>query len=148
MIRKPYWLGQKMELNAFTVPELLAFVEEELDRNLRNLNGKRKLSASDHKLVPPDDFAIEFAREVERDNLEQWATEWVAEKLDLTAKIDTLISESGDRGIGNPLRTITQAYRQNRSISWRDAIREDVLYNQGRHRDPQQARLFELLGLS
>lgn len=108
------WRCTRVELNAFSAPDLVAYVEAGLAAN-----------GADDKITPPDEVIDKQADEDHRASLEDLVAKRLAEMFDTDAMTETLVSETTEV-VANPTGWIATAYEEDRSSYWRDVIRARV----------------------
>jgi hypothetical protein len=118
------WFGQRgethrmcerVELNAFTNPNLVAYVEAQLVAN-----------GAGEKMIIPADVVTETAEEAHRKALEEWVAARMAEKFDTEAMVDTMVEETAEQVIDGHAEWISDAYAKDRATYWRNAIEKRV----------------------
>jgi hypothetical protein len=135
---KYHWACKRVELNAFSAPEFIAFLEDKLRQH------------DVGKLMPsvdiPDDVVTDQVTDSHREAIGEFFDRTVASLFDRDGIIDTMMSET-ERSIrrGNPARWVTDAYKQNQSIWWRRAILAEIERRVGRSEQKLQTRLIDLL---
>jgi hypothetical protein len=109
------WRCQRVELNAFTGPDLVAYVEA-------------KLQASDatDKMVPPEHVLLAQARHQADTALRGWAEAWLAEHFDLDRLALALADRFVAEVVTDPATWVTDEHERNRATWWKHAIERAV----------------------
>jgi hypothetical protein len=131
--RRP-WTCTRVELNAFTGPDLVSYVEAGLAR-----------AGADHKLEVPVKVIEETAKESCRTAITSWIERVLAERFDLEAMSTTLVNEFGERIVTDPAGAIDEAYEEDRSAYWRNAIESAIADGIEREDKDLRARIEPLL---
>jgi hypothetical protein len=105
----------RVELNAFSAPDLVAYVEAGLAAN-----------GADDKIMPPDEVLAEQATTAHSDAVKSWIAERVAEMFDTDAMAETIVSETAADVVDDPAGWITEAYDEDRSSYWRTVISNEI----------------------
>ncbi len=128
------WICRRVELNAFTAPDLVAYVEA-------------KLEAADAtgKIVPPADVLDEQARTEHRTAVEGFVEAYLSDRFDTAALVRTLVEEhpvDPDRDLA---QVVTDAHDADRATWWKTAVNDEAGSQVDGHRDQLRTRLAELL---
>jgi hypothetical protein len=105
------WAVQRVELNAFSSPALIAYVERKLREN-----------GADEKFFPPEEVAEELAIEAEREVITARAKRWLAEAFDIDAIIETLVAEFGDEAPEDLAGVMRRKAEEDRAAYWRRTV--------------------------
>jgi hypothetical protein len=128
------WRCTRVELNAFSAPDLVAYVEAGLAAN-----------GADDKITPPEDVVDKEADAAHRASLEDLVARRLAEMFDTDAMVDTLLEETAEV-VANPTGWIATAYAEDRSSYWRTVLSDGVADRLDD--DRLEARLVELVNSS
>src|SRR6266542_1830298 len=124
--QKPQWECTRVELNALSAPDLVAYIEAGLERH-----------DAAGKIVPPAEVLDEQARDKHRDTLSAFVEDYLAQRFDLAALTDTLAGTfplDTDTDLG---QVVTQAHSTDRATWWKTAVNTEV----GRQVDEQDERI-------
>jgi hypothetical protein len=106
------WICQRVELNAFSAPALVAYIEEKLLRS--GVRGK---------VIPPDDVLPRLAREAYRQQMIAWLHRALDVLLSLDAITDALVETFASRvPFGDARQWIEDGLAENATLSWRAAL--------------------------
>jgi hypothetical protein len=133
--RRPVYRCTRVELNAFTTPDLLAFVEKKLH------------AAKAKKIVPPEDVIDRHATEDHATAVREWVTAKVAELLNLDQVAEALITDTVDSVVKDTPNWVTAAYKKDNAVYWRDAVTATVSERLRRRDKSMTAKLKRELGL-
>jgi hypothetical protein len=109
------WRCQRVELNAFTGPDLVAYIEAKLE----------DAGATD-KIVPPQHVLLAQARGQADTALRVWAENWLAEHFDLDRLAIALADRFVPEVVTDPAAWVTDAHQRNRATWWKQAIANAV----------------------
>jgi hypothetical protein len=116
--RRSHWHCQRVELNAFTAPDLVAFVERRLEE-----------VGADRKLMPPEPVLRELAEWYATDSLRDAVREWIAARFDEDALTVALL----ERFLESILPAtdlapwVSDGYAEDRGRSWRGIVARHVV---------------------
>jgi len=117
------WICQRVELNAFSAPQLVAYIEERLQET-----GVRD------KIVPPDTTLATTARALYRAGVAERARRAIETLLPIDAITDRLKDDfTADAPLDKAREWIEQAFTTKRDQLWRDAMStkiDDLLWDQ------------------
>jgi hypothetical protein len=116
------------ELNAFTTPDLIAYVEAGLRAN-----------GADTKVTPPDAVLMANAKRLRRLHIEEWVDQLIAQAIDRDAIIETLLGKFADEPLEDLRRFVDTLYEAHRELRWLDALARRV----GRDFEPADAAMSE-----
>jgi hypothetical protein len=110
------WIGDRVELNALTAPQLVAYIEQRLaDVGVRG------------KIVPPADHLQETARDLYRDAVASQVQDAIDALLPIDALTYQLQDDFADNADLDEAETwITDAFDQDRTQWWKDAVRRKI----------------------
>jgi DNA topoisomerase VI subunit B len=111
---KKQWICRRIELNAFTAPQLIAYIEE-------------KLAVATGKVIPPKKALPNLVDPIYKAKL----TEIFRDEIDARLDLDTVIQGLTDQFCkANPLEVtpdnITAAFKKNPYLSWKDAVGKQI----------------------
>lgn len=109
------WRCQRVELNAFTGPDLIAYVE-----------GKLQAAGATDKIIPPARTLVAQARDQAHRVLRAWAEVWLAEHFDLDRLALALADRFVPDVVTDPTGWVTDAHERNRATWWKHAIERAV----------------------
>jgi hypothetical protein len=109
------WRCQRVELNAFTGPDLVAYVEAKL-----------QAAGATDKIVPPDHVLLAQARGQADTALRVWAEGWLAEHFDLDRLAIALADRFVPEVVTDPAAWVTDAHQRSRATWWKQAIADAV----------------------
>ncbi len=124
--QKPQWECTRVELNALSAPDLVAYIEAGLERH--DAGGK---------IVPPAEVLDEQARDKHRDTLSAFVEDYLAQRFDLAALTDTLAGTFPLDTDTDLAQVVTQAHSTDRATWWKTAVNTEV----GRQVDEQDERI-------
>ena len=105
-----------MELNAFSAPQLVAYIEQRLQET--GVRGK---------IVPPDPHLTDTARELYRAGVASQVQRAIATLLPLDAITDRLQDHfTADAPLDKAREWVEQAFTTDRAQWWRDAVRSTI----------------------
>lgn len=133
--RKRQWECTRVELNAFTSPELIAYGEAGL-----------KAAGAAGKIVPAINVLEATAREALEDAIAEWVTNRLAELVDADRLAGDLAGELAEQVIADPAAWVARAHTADRSAWWRNAVKAAVQDKVGALDDALRGRFDELLG--
>ncbi len=133
--RKRQWECTRVELNAFTAPDLIAYIEAGLDAN----------DASD-KIVPPEGVLAGRAAGQHRIALTALVERYLAERFDTYSLTDALAAEFPLDTDTDLTEVVTEAHDQDRATWWKTAVDGEVDEQVEGHDEQLRARLAVLLG--
>lgn len=133
--RKPQWACTRVELNAFTGPQLIAYIEAGLEAH-----------GATGKVIPPDAVLVSEAHAVYDSVLADTFDELLDELLDRPRLLATVATEMPYQVDPAKLREyVTKALAANRQLPWRHPARDDAALAVHRRREQLRARLVDLL---
>jgi hypothetical protein len=109
------WICQRVELNAFTAPDLVAYVEAQLEA-----------ADATEKIVPPTDVLTEQARDKHRGAISAFVERYIAERFDLDGLTDTLTGEFPLDTSIELAEVVSQAHETDRATWWKTAVDDEV----------------------
>jgi DNA topoisomerase VI subunit B len=129
------WLCRRIELNAFSSPDLIAY----LKRNLES-SGVRG------KVIPPDERLQELANEIYRQSIDECVDQELMRLLQVQ-KIKNAIAKKlrTQMGLGDAREWITTALAEDRFRSWRGALTSRIETKVGSNPDLQTLVLQEVI---
>jgi hypothetical protein len=128
------WICRRVELNAFTAPALVAYIE-----------GKLEAAGATGKIVPPADVLQARAREQHHQAIARVVDDYLEARLDVAALTDTLAAEFDLDADTDLAQVVTDAHQRDRATWWKHAV-DGEADRQVRAADERlQARLAELL---
>jgi Histidine kinase-, DNA gyrase B-, and HSP90-like ATPase len=133
--QKRQWECTRVELNALTAPELIAYIEAGLERH-----------GASGKLIPPADVLETTAREAHGDAIAKWIEGRLAELLDTDQLAEQLADEFAERVVTDPAAWVVGAHAADRSTWWRNAVGAAVRDKVGALDGALRGRFDELLG--
>jgi hypothetical protein len=128
------WRCKRVELNAFTSPDLIAYIEAKLDA----------ADATD-KIVPPDDVLRRDAHAAARGLVREWAMAWLEERFDHDSLADALVDEYAAQFVTDPAGWVADGHARDRATWWRDAVSRGIDRGIAEREDDLATRLTELL---
>ncbi len=135
--RSPHWkswICQRVELNAFTAPDLVAYVEAQLEA-----------AGATEKIVPPAEVLTLKARDEHRSALGALVERYLAERFDSQALTESLIGEfalNADIDLGE---VVSDAHSTDQATWWKHAVEHEVDRQVGEQDERIRGRLAELL---
>jgi hypothetical protein len=130
------WECTRVELNAFTAPDLIAYIEAGL--NAAGATGK---------LVPPPDVLTDTARRSHRQVMGEWVDARIAELFDTGQLTDQLAAEYETVVITDPAGWVATRHADDQSTWWRQAIDAAIRARLAEVDDRLRDRLDELLNI-
>jgi hypothetical protein len=124
------WIGRRVELNAFTAPDLVAYVEAKLT----------DAGATD-KIVPPADVLTNQANGTHRSAITALVEAYLAARFDADALTDALVASHPLAADTDLAEVVASAHEADRATWWKAAVDEQVDTN----RDQLRAQLGELV---
>jgi hypothetical protein len=114
--KKSSWICERVELNAFTAPELIAYIERRLqDVGVRG------------KLVPPDDHLTETARDLYREGVAERVQRIIERLLSIDDITERLQDDfTADAPLDEAKEWIEEAFETKRDQRWRDAVSDKI----------------------
>jgi hypothetical protein len=113
---KNSWICQRVELNALTGPDLIAYIERKLQE--ANVRGK---------VVPSPEALPALADEIYQEVFSEVVQEALAELLSIDGITDRLVDKLRDEiGLGDTAQWIQETHQAQVATSWRDAVRARV----------------------
>jgi Topoisomerase 6 subunit A/Spo11, Toprim domain len=110
------WICQRVELNAFSAPQLVTYTEQRLQET--GVRGK---------VVPPDPDLTDTARELYRNEVASRVQQAIATLLPLDAITDRLKDHfTADAPLDKAREWVEQAFTTKRDQWWRDALRSKI----------------------
>jgi len=110
------WICQRVELNAFSAPQLVAYLEQRLQET--GVRGK---------IVPPDPQLTDAARDLYRAGVATQVQRAIAALLPLDAITDRLQDHfTADAPLDKVREWVEQAFTTDRAQWWRDAVRSTI----------------------
>jgi hypothetical protein len=128
------WICQRVELNAFTAPDLVAYVEAGLEA-----------AGATGKVVPPAEVLAEQASERHRGAIGGFVEGYLAERFDAAALTDALVEEFPLDAGRDLAQVVTDAHETDRATWWKTAINDEAAGQVEAADDRLRARLAELL---
>jgi hypothetical protein len=128
------WICRRVELNAFTAPALVAYVEAKLEA-----------AGATGKIVPPADVLEGQAREQHRRAVAQVVDDYLASRLDTAALTDTLAAEFDLDADTDLAQVVADAHERDRASWWKTAVNDEVGRQVDTDDERLQARLAKLL---
>jgi hypothetical protein len=114
--RPKQWQCRRVELNAFSSPGLIAYIEEGLARH-----------GADRKVIPPADVIERHARDEHRSQVRDEVERIVAELVDIDAITGTLTTETADAlDFTIVPDLIRERLDADRRQPWRDAVAGEI----------------------
>jgi hypothetical protein len=113
---KPEHACRRVELNAFTAPQLIRYVEERF-----------AAAGADRKLIPPSDVIRTHGAEVQSDTLRGRALDMLTGLVDVEAIARELATELGEDILGGAEGWPAQDFARTRVPDWRTVIQARVL---------------------
>jgi hypothetical protein len=106
------WLCRRVELNAFSAPELISHIEQKLEYFEKS-----------EKVIPDSDSLLELTEGIYKDEI----ASYVSTKMDRLLSMDTLIarlqkSYKDEMSLDEARRWITETFETNRFLSWRKVV--------------------------
>lgn len=130
------WECARVELNALTAPDLIAYIEEGLATH-----------DADQKITPPDDAVAEEAETAHKDAVRTWVESRMADWLDVDQVVDTIVAETAERVVTDPAEWISEAYEEDQATYWRTAVSDRARERLDDLDEALRPRLRELLDL-
>ena len=127
------WACQRVELNAFTSPGLIAYIEDGL-----------RAHDADSKVIPPAEVIETQAADTHRELLADLVEEVAAELLDLDAITRALVAETSSHADVEP-GDVEDALSDDPHQSWRAAVRGILTGRQDDEHGTLRTRITELL---
>jgi hypothetical protein len=110
------WICQRVELNAFSAPQLVAYLEQRLQET--GVRGK---------IVPPDSHLMDTARMLIRAGVAERVQRAIETLLPLDAITDRLQDHfTADAPLDKAREWVEHAFTRNRAQWWRDALRSKI----------------------
>jgi hypothetical protein len=128
------WICRRVELNAFTAPDLVAYVE-----------GRLEAAGATGKIVPPADVLQAHAREHHHRVVEQVVDDYLAARLDVAALTDTLAGEFDLDADTDLAEVVADAHERDRATWWKRAVEGEANRHVDTADERLRARLAELL---
>jgi DNA topoisomerase VI subunit B len=131
------WVAQRVELNAFSAPGLIAYIEEGLARH-----------GATGKVIPPQERIDRQAAGDLEQQLIEMVDEEIVKRLHPARIARQLIEERGDELVGVDLAAVEAKLNERTEMSWRGAVDEIVGGKIGYHNADGEitARIGELIG--
>jgi DNA topoisomerase 6 subunit A-like protein/histidine kinase/DNA gyrase B/HSP90-like ATPase len=129
------WLCRRIELNAFSAPALVTYIEQTLQRV--GVRGK---------VIPPDDVLPRLAREAYRQQMDAWVDHTLSALVSLQA-IKVSLAEIFERRVpfAEARAWIEQACAGDATLSWRDALDTKLRALVGEVADEAEAALRKVI---
>lgn len=133
---KTFRVGVKrVELNAFTMPEFIAWVERRLTEEITKRGGQIKMR-------PPIDVLKKRATAENKELIKAWITE----QLDLDGMAQTLADEFKDRVLDVDFhKKITEGYAADNSQWWKKIVDDAVSSQHDKHQEALLKRITEII---
>ncbi|MGH3547089.1 MAG: ATP-binding protein [Pseudonocardiaceae bacterium] len=132
---KPQWACTRVELNAFTGPQLVAYIEAGLEAH--DATGK---------VIPPDHVLTYHAQSTYDIELAKAVDELLAELIDRDRLLATVASEMPYKVDATKLRAhVTERLAKHRQLPWRAPNGDDAAIRIVRNREQLRSRLVDLL---
>lgn len=124
MVGRSAWVCQRVELNAFSAPALVTYIEQGLES-----------AGAVEKVIPPDEELDSLTEELYTDQVSEWVDNAIAELL-TSDDIKANIAESMKATIleGKPREWIEEAFKEDRALGWEEAVKsklKDLLDDEG-----------------
>jgi hypothetical protein len=131
---KPQWECERVELNAFSPPALVAFLERKLAE-----------AHADDKVIPPAKYLETHSREAFGEKIETLAMNKTLEWLGIP-RIARKLARRFERLVARiaPAR-LTEAFAQNAAPSWREVVARDLARGIEKHQDSIEEELRKAL---
>lgn len=129
------WACQRVELNAFSSPDLIAYIETKLGE-----------ASATGKIVPPDDVLVYEARYRARVALRGWAEWWLSERFGIDRLADRIVNAFADQIVTDPAAWVTEAHEANRATWWKQAIEHAVQTRVDQREEALVSALERMLG--
>jgi hypothetical protein len=127
------WEGRRVELNAFSSPELIAHIEDGLARH-----------GATAKVIPPQELLVERASGRLREIVTEAVNEVIADLLDVDALVDESFgwaSDSVDTDVA--VDEVREHLDDNRQLSWKAAVTDLVGQRWSEAEDGMRSRIEE-----
>ena len=105
------WVCRRVELNAMSAPQLVAFIEAKLAEH-----------GATAKVLPSDDVVATHAEELYRGLAEKLAEERIKEILDIPSLVAMVMKEAGEADFAGLLEKVAEKLAANPPESWRDLV--------------------------
>jgi hypothetical protein len=128
------WECTRVELNALTAPDLIAYIEAGLAAH-----------NADDKIVPSADVLDREAAGKHRSALAGFIDTFIAERFDTDALADALAAEFPLNDATDLTAVIEEAHEADRAVWWKTAIEDEVDEQVEQHDEQLRARLDALL---
>jgi hypothetical protein len=132
--RNRQWACTRVELNAFSTPDLITYIEAGLERH-----------AAAGKIVPPADVLTRQAGGRHRTAIARVVDAYLAERFDLDTLTSTLVEEFPLDPDVDLAEAVTHAHQTDRAIWWKTAVDGEADWQVDEADEPLQTRLAELL---
>jgi hypothetical protein len=132
--RNRQWACTRVELNAFSTPDLITYIEAGLERH-----------GATGKIVPPADVLTRRAGERHRAAIARVVDAYVAERFNIHALTETLAGEFPLDPDADLAEAVAQTQEADRAVWWRTAVDGEADRQVDDADEPLQARLVELL---
>jgi hypothetical protein len=113
---KASWICQRVELNAFTAPGLIAYIEQRLQE-----------SGARGKIIPPEEHLTDTAREVYRAEVAEQVQQAIERLLPIDAITERLQDElTADAPLDEAREWVEEAFTEKPEQWWQDAVRSTI----------------------
>jgi len=106
------WIGRRIELNALSAPQLVAYIERKLEE-----------AGAYPKVIPSDEALPKLSDDIFRDELNQHIQDILDDILSVS-QIQRDMAEKFKPDHGMAQKWIEEAFERDSSISWKEALRK------------------------
>jgi hypothetical protein len=110
------WICQRVELNAFSAPDFITFIERKLEE-----------SEATDKVIPPSSELLQLTEDLYHEAV----SSLVRDKLDEMLSVDDIVQQlaesiRNDVALDGANQWIEQAFAKDDSLSWRSAVEQEL----------------------